>query len=157
MHKLSTAVPQSSSVRCAPTARPASGYPLPWANSASFHRYGGVRGERDGVELAKRRRRDVWCIAFSLLLDLASQAPSANITISIKRGTERTHEYACGALPRTWRNALIATLTTHRHDNLSIIPANDCPRVVGNPGLWFVTGVYLGSWAWSVVSGLGRD
>ncbi len=27
--------------------------------SVSFHRYGGVRGERDGVKFAKRQRRDV--------------------------------------------------------------------------------------------------
>ncbi len=27
--------------------------------SASFHKYGDVCGERDGVEFAKRRRRDV--------------------------------------------------------------------------------------------------
>ncbi len=47
-------------------------------------------------------------------------------------------------------------------------PANDCPRVAGNPGFWFVTGVYLELWVLSValnperlvvsvVSGLGRD
>ncbi len=41
-------------------------------------------------DLCVARRRRCSCIAFSLLLDLASQAPSANITISIKRGTERT-------------------------------------------------------------------
>jgi len=41
-------------------------------------------------DLCVARRRRCPCIAFSLLLDLASQAPSANITISIKRGTERT-------------------------------------------------------------------
>jgi len=91
--------------------------------SASFHKYGNVCGERDGVEFAKRRRRDVvciaeeerqrnrcrpaatlWaegivgdlcvpcrrrcpCIASSSLLDLASQAPSANVIVFMKRGT----------------------------------------------------------------------
>ena len=59
MHKLSTTVPQSSTL----TARPEAGTPFLGLTSASFHRYGGVRGERDGVEFAKRRRRDVWCIA----------------------------------------------------------------------------------------------
>ncbi len=53
MHEFSTAVPQSSAL----TALCFLGLA-----SASFHRYGGVRGERDGVEFAKRRRRDVWCI-----------------------------------------------------------------------------------------------
>ncbi len=40
------------------TARPASAG-APGLLSASFHRYGGVRGERDGVKFAKRQRRDV--------------------------------------------------------------------------------------------------
>jgi len=30
----------------------------PWV-SASFHKYGDVCGERDGIEFAKQRRRDV--------------------------------------------------------------------------------------------------
>ncbi len=65
MHKFSTAATKSSDVLYAPPARPASaGAPDPQAGasgllSASFHRYGGVRGERDGVEFAKPRRRDV--------------------------------------------------------------------------------------------------
>ncbi len=50
MHRFSTTVPQSSPL----TALCFLGLP-----SASFHRYGGVRGERDGVEFAKQRRRDV--------------------------------------------------------------------------------------------------
>ncbi len=41
-------------------------------------------------DLCVTRRRRCPCIAFSLLLDLASQAPSANVTISMKRDTERT-------------------------------------------------------------------
>jgi len=51
-------------------------------------------------DLCVTRRRRCPCIAFSLLLDLASQAPSANVTISMKRDTERTVQYACGALGR---------------------------------------------------------
>ncbi|MFB3142337.1 MAG: hypothetical protein ACE1Z2_05955, partial [Acidobacteriota bacterium] len=31
--------------------------------SVSLHKYGDVCGERDGFEFAKRRRRDVVCIA----------------------------------------------------------------------------------------------
>ncbi|MCH6569669.1 MAG: hypothetical protein IH794_06145, partial [Acidobacteria bacterium] len=97
--------------------------------SASFHKYGDVCGERDGVEFAKRRRRDVCgiaeeerqrnrcrpaatlradggcgrsrgtrlrvtrrrrcpCIASSSLLDLPSQAPSANIIVFMERDTK---------------------------------------------------------------------
>ena len=53
-----------------------------------------------GVEgdLCVARRRRCPCIAFSLLLDLAAQAPSANGTLLMKRGTERTVQYACGGL-----------------------------------------------------------
>ena len=51
-------------------------------------------------DLCVARRRRCPCIAFSLLLDLPSQAPSANVIISMKRDTERTHEYACGGLGR---------------------------------------------------------
>ncbi len=39
-------------------------------------------------DLCVARRRRCPCITFSLLLDLASQAPSANVTISMKRGTK---------------------------------------------------------------------
>ena len=51
-------------------------------------------------DLCVARRRRCSCIAFSLLLDLPSQAPSANVIISMKRDTERTHEYAYGGLGR---------------------------------------------------------
>ena len=53
-----------------------------------------------GVEgdLCVARRRRCPCIAFSLLLDLAAQASSANVTISMKQDTERTLQYACGGL-----------------------------------------------------------
>ncbi len=40
-------------------------------------------------DLCVTRRRRCSCIAFSLLLDLAAQAPSANVTLSMKRDTER--------------------------------------------------------------------
>jgi len=84
--------------------------------SASFHKYGNVCGERDddamsvriaeeegqrnrcrpaatlwaeGVadDLCVTRRRRCPCIASSSLLDLASQAPSANVIVFMKRGT----------------------------------------------------------------------
>jgi len=92
--------------------------------SASFHKYDNVCGEHDGVEFAKRRRRDgkgaSWrrsdkeidavppppfglmevaddlcvsrrrrcpCIASSSLLDLPSQAPSANVIVFMERDT----------------------------------------------------------------------
>ena len=51
-------------------------------------------------DLCVARRRRCPCIAFSLLLDLATEAPSANATISMERGTERTLQYACGGLGR---------------------------------------------------------
>jgi len=38
-------------------------------------------------DLCVARRRRCPCIAFSLLLDLASQAPSANIIVFMERGT----------------------------------------------------------------------
>ncbi len=79
-------------------------------------------------DLCVARRRRCPCIVFSLLLDLASQAPSANITISIKRGTERTVQYACGALGRAWRNALRTASSTPRYENLCIIRAGAFPR-----------------------------
>jgi hypothetical protein len=41
-------------------------------------------------DLCVARRRRCPCIAFSLLLDLASQAQSANVIISMKRDTART-------------------------------------------------------------------
>ena len=50
-------------------------------------------------DLCVARRRRCPCIAFSLLLDLASQDPSANVTLSMKRDTDRTVQYACGARP----------------------------------------------------------
>ena len=49
-------------------------------------------------DLCVARRRRCPCIAFSLLLDFASQAPSANVTISMKRDTARTLQYVCGGL-----------------------------------------------------------
>ncbi len=51
IHKLSAAA-AGSSVR---TARPTKRVPLDLL-SASFHRYGAVCGELDGVEFAKRRQ-----------------------------------------------------------------------------------------------------
>ncbi len=45
-------------------------------------------------DLCVARRRRCPCIAFSLLLDLPSQAPSANVIISMKRDTERAAGYA---------------------------------------------------------------
>jgi len=74
-------------------------------------------------DLCVSRRRRCPCIAFSLLLDLASQAPSANVTISMKRDTERTVQFACGALGRAWRNALRTAFSTARYENLCIIRA----------------------------------
>ncbi len=154
-------MPQSSSVRCVRTdcatrkrVPPTRQAGAPWPTSASFHRYGGVRGERDGVEFAKRRRRDVGCIAeeegqrnrcrpaaalradggcgrsrgtrlrvtrrrrcpciaFSLLLDLASQAPSANITYLSSEALNVLHEYACGARPASGCPSPVAQ-RTHR-------------------------------------------
>ncbi len=127
MHKLSTAVPQSSVL----TALCFLGLP-----SASFHRYGGVRGERDGVEFAKRRRRDVcehrggggtkksmpsrrhpsggWglrTISVSLVVTDVPASPSPCSLISPRKPHQRTspylssealnvlQEYACGARP----------------------------------------------------------
>jgi len=49
-------------------------------------------------DLCVARRRRCPCIAFSLLLDLAAQAPSANVTLSMKRDTDRTLQYVCGGL-----------------------------------------------------------
>ncbi len=151
MHKLSTAVAQSST----PTALCFLGL-----LSASFHRYGGVRGERDGVEFAKRRRRDVWCIAeeegqrsgcrpaATLRADggcgrslcrssspMSLTSPSPCSLISPRKTHQRTssylssealnvlHEYACGALPRTPCHRGAAAL---RHKNLCIIRACNC-------------------------------
>ncbi len=116
MHKLSTAVPQSSSVRCAPTARPASGYPLPWTprRTARVRLRGPTRkrvplprliivapaalrydnlciipARLMGVagDLCVARRRRCPCIAFSSLLDLTSQDPSANVMVFLGRDT----------------------------------------------------------------------
>ena len=50
MHKFSAASPQSSVL----TVLRLVGLP-----SVSLHRYGGVRGERDGVKFAKRQQHDV--------------------------------------------------------------------------------------------------
>ena len=55
MHKFSTAATKSSALPALHDPRAGA----PGLLSALFHRYGGVRGERDGVEFAKRRRRDV--------------------------------------------------------------------------------------------------
>jgi len=117
MHKLSTAVPQSSVL----TALFFLGLLVPrFIDTVAFvasATASSSRSDDDALSGASRRRRDKeidavppppfgqmgvagdLCvarrrrcpyIAFSLLLDLASQAPSANITISIKRGAERT-------------------------------------------------------------------
>ncbi len=57
----------------------------------------GLMGVADDLCVARRRRCP--CIALSLLLDLVSQAPSANVTKSRKRDTDRTIQYACGGRP----------------------------------------------------------
>ena len=42
-------------------------------------------------DLCVARRRRCPCIAFSLLLDLASQAPSANVMVFLGRDTNPDH------------------------------------------------------------------
>ncbi len=123
MHKFSTAVPQSSSVlhrlRCATRKR----VPLALL-SASFHRYGGVRGERDvcvyrggGVTkklMPSRRHPSGWwglrATSLSLVVEDVPASPSPCSLISPRKPHQRTspylssealnplHEYACGAL-----------------------------------------------------------
>ncbi len=48
-------------------------------------------------DLCVARRRRCPCIAFSLLLDLPSQAPSANVIISMKRDTHVPYSTFAGA------------------------------------------------------------
>ncbi len=122
MHKLSTAVPQSSTLTalCDPQAGTPELLVPRFIDTVAFvasATASSSRSDDDAMSGASRRRRDKEidavppppfglmgvagdlcvarrrrcpCIAFSSLLDLASQAPSANITISMKRGTERT-------------------------------------------------------------------
>ncbi len=55
--------------------------------STPFHKYDNVCWERDGAQIEARRRVDVPDIDSSSLRDLASQAPSANVTVFMKVST----------------------------------------------------------------------
>ncbi len=65
-------------------------------------------------DLCVARRRRCPCIAFSLLLDLAWQDPSANVTISMKRDTHVPYSTFAGADPQAGAPARGATHSGRR-------------------------------------------
>ena len=89
-------------------------------------------------DLCVARRRRCPCIAFSLLLDLAAQAPSANVTISMKRGTERTYWYVCAgqrsplpAILQCHRSAVVAVRTSEFNNSIAEFGVGDVTVIKG--------------------------